>query len=136
MSYAMSSALQASVYNALISSDEVSGLVSGAIYDALPAGVLPSMYVTLGPEKVVDFSDQTDHGARHEFTISVVSQNAGFASAKEVAGAVCDALVDADLSLARGRLISLNFRNAKAVRIDGGSARQIVLTFRAFVQDN
>ncbi|OUD10697.1 hypothetical protein BVC71_04215 [Marivivens niveibacter] len=136
MSYAMSSALQASVYNALISDVGVNDLVAGAIYDALPTGVLPSLYLTLGPEKVVDLSDQTGHGARHEFTISIVSQSAGFASAKNVAGAVCDALVDADLPLSRGRLIALNFRSAKAARIDSGSARQIILTFRAFVEDN
>ena len=135
MSYAMSSALQASVYNALMSDAGLDGLVTGAIYDALPTGALPSLYVTLGPEKVVDFSDQTGHGARHEFTVSIVSESAGFAAAKQVAGAVCDALVDADLSLSRGRLIALNFRSAKAARIDSGSARQIVLTFRAFVQD-
>jgi hypothetical protein len=136
MSYAISAALQTAIYQALSADADVTALVGTDIYDALPAGTVPSLYIALGPEKASDASDQTGHGARHDFTVSVVTDSAGFASAKAVAAAVSDALVDAPLMLSRGRLVSLRFRRAKAVRVSPGDERRIDLTFRARVDDD
>lgn len=133
MSYGGSTALQAAVYGQLISDADLSALVGGAIYDAPPAGSLPPLYVTLGPEDVRDRSDGTSGGAWHRFTVSVVSDAAGFATAKEAAAAVGDALTDADLTLDRGHLAALNFYRARARRDD--QLRRIDLTFRARIQD-
>ncbi|MEM9785020.1 MAG: DUF3168 domain-containing protein, partial [Pseudomonadota bacterium] len=55
---------------------------------------------------------------------------------KDAAAAVSDALVDADLTLARGTLVSLNFYKAKAARVGTGDMRQINLIFRARVADD
>lgn len=136
MSYAVSTALQTAVFQALSADADVTALVGTDIYDALPAGTVPSLYIALGPERASDASDQTGHGARHDFTVSVVTDSAGFASAKAVAAAVSDALVDAPLTLTRGRLVSLRFRRAKAVRVSPGDERRIDLTFRARVDDD
>lgn len=136
MSYGVASALQTAVFQALSADIELDALVTGAIYDALPAGSLPALYVILGSEDVKDASDQTGGGALHEFTVSVVTESAGFASAKAAAAAVSDALVDADLTLARGTLVSLNFYKAKAARVGTGDMRQINLIFRARVADD
>ncbi|NBD28508.1 MAG: DUF3168 domain-containing protein [Alphaproteobacteria bacterium] len=136
MSYAVSTALQTAVFQALSDDADVTALVGTDIYDALPAGTVPSLYIALGPERASDASDQTGHGARHDFTVSVVTDSAGFASAKAVAAAVSDALVDAPLTLTRGRLVSLRFRRAKAVRVSPGDERRIDLTFRARVDDD
>ena len=136
MSYGVSAALQAAVYQALLADGVLTGLVGTDIYDALPSGTLPSLYVTLGPEKVTDLSDKTGSGASHRFIISIVTDSAGFATAKDAAGAVSDALVDADLTLARGVLVALNFLRAKAVRVGTADERRIDLTFRAIVQDD
>lgn len=136
MSYAVSTALQTAVFQALSADADVTALVGTDIYDALPAGTVPSLYIALGPERASDASDQTGHGARHDFTVSVVTDSAGFASAKAVAAAVSDALVDAPLTLTRGRLVSLRFRRAKAVRVSPGDERRIDLTFRALVDDD
>lgn len=133
MSYGGSVALQAAVYGQLIGDAELSALVNGAIFDAPPAGALPSLYVTLGPEDVRDRSDATSGGAWHRFSVAVISDAAGFAAAKAVAAAVGDALSDAELSLDRGHLVALNFYRAKA-RLDG-ARRRIDLTFRARIQD-
>jgi len=133
MSYGGSAALQSAVYGRLIGDTNLSALVGGAIYDAPPAGALPPLYVTLGPEDVRDRSDATSGGAWHRFTVSVVSDAAGFAVAKEAAAAVGDALTDADLTLDRGHLAALNFYRARARRDD--QLRRIDLTFRARVQD-
>lgn len=134
MSYGVSNALQAAVYQALAADAALAALVGTAIYDAVPAGALPSLYVTLGPEEARDRSDKTGHGALHIFTVSVISDGAGFAQAKQAAGAVSDALVDADLSLARGTLVRLSFDRARA-RLLRGDTRRIDLRFHAFVDD-
>ncbi len=112
------------------------GLVSGAIYDSAPPGIVSGTYVSLGPEDVRARSDMTTYGALHEFTISVVTDAAGFQQAKEVAVAISDALVDASLVLARGVLVSLNFHRARARRVEDDDMRRIDLVFRAQVQDN
>lgn len=135
MSYAISSALQAAVFGALSADPEVTTLVGTAIYDAVPSGTLPSIYVSLGPEQVEAVNESTGQGAVHKMTVSVVTEVPGFAAAKEVAGAVCDVLHDAPLSLARGQLVSLRFERAAAAKIDNATGRKIDLTFRARVED-
>ncbi|KRS12043.1 gene transfer agent protein [Roseovarius atlanticus] len=135
MSYGASAALQEAVYDALLADPALDALVQGAIYDALPAGILPSLYVTLGPEEVRDATDCSGDGAWHRFTVSVVTDAAGFHAAKQVAAAVSDALVDADLTLTRGALAGLHFFRARAKREGTGDLRRIDLTFRARTQD-
>jgi len=135
MSYAVSGALQSAVFQRLANDPTLVGLVGTNVFDALPAGAVPPLYVALGPEKAADASDQTGGGALHEFTVSVVTESAGFAVAKETAGAVSDALVDAALTLARGTLVSLRFHKATAARVGTADTRRIDLIFRARVCD-
>lgn len=136
MSYAVSSALQSAVYQRLVADTDLALLVGSAIYDTVPAGTVPATYVSLGPEDVRDRSDQTGAGALHFVTISVVTDEAGFQTAKDVAAVVSDALVDAELILARGRLIYLRFDRATARRVGVGETRRIDIRFRARVEDN
>ena len=137
MSYGISAALQAAVYQQLTADGDVNTLSGGAIYDAVPAGAVPQTYVTLGPEEVREASDRSGAGAVHRFTVSVVSEAAGFGAAKTLAGAVCDALEGASMILDRGRLVGLWFERASARRTGtGGAIRQIDLRFRARVEDD
>ncbi|MEJ8560865.1 DUF3168 domain-containing protein [Yoonia sp. GPGPB17] len=136
MSYGVAAALQSAVYRRLSEDGALAALVGTDIYDALPTGALPPLYVVLGAEDVRDASDKTGAGAWHQFTVTVVTQSAGFATAKAAASAVSDALVNASLALDRGMLTSLNFHKAKAARIGTGAVRQINLTFRARVADD
>lgn len=136
MSYAVSGALQSAVFAALSADSALAALVGTAVYDAVPAGSVPDIYVRLGSESVREASDATGAGAVHFLSVSVITTSPGFASAKAAAAAVSDALHDADLVLARGSLISLRFERATARRIDAGSARQIDLRFRARVSDD
>ena len=133
MSYALSASLQAAIYGRLTADAGLSAMVGSNIFDALPPGPLPPTYVTLGPEEAKDASDGTGHGAIHELEIAVVTEVAGFQAAKDAAAIICDALIDTDLSLARGQLISLMFLKARAAR--SGTTRRIDLTFRARVED-
>ncbi len=136
MSYAVSAALQAAIYQRLVGDPAVTALVGDAVYDTLPSGPRPELYVALGPEQVRDQSDKTGDGALHDLTISVVSDLSGFSRAKDVAGAVSDALHDADLTLSRGTLVFLNFYRARATRARSGETRRIDMTFRARVSDD
>jgi hypothetical protein len=135
MSYAMSAALQSAIFSALASDSMLTDLVGDGIYDAVPTGVLPETYVSLGREKVRDASDQSGNGALHNLEISVFTSLPGFSGAKKVAAAVSDILHGADLTLARGRLVFLRFERAEARRINSNSTREILLRFRARVDD-
>ncbi len=133
MSYAFSAALQAGLYQHLLADAAVTALVGDAVYDALPSGPQPALYVMLGPETVLDRSDVTGRGSEHRLTISVISEADGFAAAKAVAGAVSDAM-DGPIALDQGTLVYVNFDRAVARRSGpAGTLRQIDLRFRARV---
>lgn len=134
MSYATGAALQAAIYQRLRTSSALDALVGDAVYDAVPPGTVTGTYVSIGPEDVRDASDATGDGAEHDFVVSVLTDMAGFQSAKEVATAVSDELVGATLVLARGRLVGLWFLRARARRVETGEIRRIDLTFRARVE--
>ncbi|MAM61058.1 DUF3168 domain-containing protein [Maritimibacter sp. UBA3975] len=136
MSYGTALALQEAIYQRLTADSTLAGLVGGAIYDAVPPGLTNVTYVALGPEDVRDAADMSGQGALHEVTVSIVSDSAGFATAKEVAGAVSDALLDAPLTLTRGVLVALNFYRARARRVQDADMRRIDLRFRARVEDS
>ena len=135
MSYGISAALQAGVYQSLAADGELASLVGAAIHDQMPSGPVSGTYVSLGPEDVRDLSDQTHRGAEHRFSVSVVSDEAGFQTAKAVAGRIADVLVDAEPVLTRGRVVSLSFLSARARRVRAGQTRRIDLSFRAIVED-
>lgn len=136
MSYAIAAALQVAVFQKLAADTAVTQALGDAIYDAVPAGDVPNTYLTLGPEDVRDRSNKTGQGAEHRFVLSVVTTLAGFRAAKAAAGAVTDAIVNADLALERGQLISLRFLRARALRTRSADGRRIDLTFRAIVEDD
>ena len=135
MSYGVAAALQKAVFEALTADADVSAALGGAIYDAMPAGVLPETYAVLGPEEVRSRGDSTGRAARHDLTVSVVSSASGFAAAKVAAGAISDALLGADLTLERGVLSDLILFKTRATRLQGGAQRRIDLRFRARVDD-
>ncbi|SNR60885.1 DUF3168 domain-containing protein [Puniceibacterium sediminis] len=134
MSYANSAALQAAVYQHLLADVAVYAQVGSNIFDSFPSGELPALYVTLGSEKVRDASDVSGSGAWHDLIVAVVTDQSGFHAAKEVGVAISDALHDADLTLSRGRLVSMRFSRAQARRQSGG-LRRVEMTFRARVED-
>jgi hypothetical protein len=130
MSYGAAAALQAAVYQHLVAAPVLSGV---AIYDAVPPGPAGT-FVLVGPEDVRDASDKSGQGAEHRLAVSVISDGTGFLTAKAIAAALSDRLTGADLTLSRGRLVSLLFLRASARRIDEGEVRRIDLTFLARVE--
>ncbi|MFK7870269.1 MAG: DUF3168 domain-containing protein [Roseobacter sp.] len=136
MTYALSAALQASVYQKLSNDGSVTGLVGDEIYDALPGGSLPETFISLGSEQVRDASDKTANGAIHRIDVTVRTQKPGFVEAKRIAVAVSDALHNADLNMDRGRLVYLRFLRAQARRLDQSAGREIQMQFSARVDDD
>lgn len=128
MSYSASAALQSAIYAQLTGSFDLGGI---AVVDAMPPGTPEGSFILLGPEVVVDQSDKSGAGAEHRLEIAVISTLSGFLTAKTIAATVSDVLVGAELTLSVGRLVSLQFIRATAVRLDDGSARRIDLFFRA-----
>jgi len=114
MSYQAAAALQAAVFARLFGFPALAGV---SVVDAMPPGTAPGSFVLIGPEQVVDQSDKTGGGAEHRFEVAVISDASGFVSAKTLAGAVSEALVDADLTLTTGRLVSIGFLRATARRL-------------------
>ncbi|WP_108263670.1 DUF3168 domain-containing protein [Mangrovicoccus ximenensis] len=136
MSYGVSKALQGAVYAALSGDGTLAGLVGSNVFDAPPAGMVPELYVSLGAEDAEARPDSSGSVTTHRLAISVIGTVAGFAQLKAAAGAVSDRLDGAALALERGRLLSLDFRKAKARRIEGNKGRRIDLWFRAIVEDS
>jgi hypothetical protein len=132
MSYGQAAALQAAVYQHLSALPELAGI---PVVDAIPKGQGGSSFVLIGSEEVRDQSDASGSGAEHRFTVSVISEAAGFNAAKDMAVAISDALNTAALELSRGRLVGLWFQRATARRRDDGRVRRIDMTFRARVED-
>lgn len=131
MSYQAAAALQSAIYVRLTGFAALSGV---SIVDAMPAGTAPGTFVLIGPEQVLDQSDKSGGGAEHRFEIAVISDASGFLTAKQVAGAVSQALVDVALTLSTGHLVALQFLRATARRLEAGDTRRIDMTFRARIE--
>lgn len=134
MSYGASAALQMAVFDRLTQDSALAAIVGSNIFDALPEGSLPTLYVVIGPEEARVFADGSGAGATHEFAITIIGNTAGFLAAKQAAVAVSDALLaGSDLSLARGALINIGFLRARARKTD--AAREVEMWFRALIDD-
>ena len=133
MSYGASFALQEAVYTALTGSAALSALVGDRIYDAAPHGAAPDasagVFVTLGEERVSDWSAQGLSGAIHDFEIVVHGPHEGFGTAKQAAEAISAAVLDGLPALSAGRVATADFRGARARRERTGG-RAIELRFR------
>ena len=101
MSYFSAAPLQEAVFGALQGDAGLAALIGGRVYDAPPEALEASAtpYVLIGDEQVRDRSSSTHSAARHDLVVSIYSDAAGFADAKDVASAVCAALDGADLAL-------------------------------------
>lgn len=133
MSELLSDVLQTAVYDRLSTDTDLAAIVGAHIYDAMPAGPVPDLYVLIGEESVKDASDITGQGAVHDFTVSVMSTADSFLTLKEAAAAIWVALDSSSLAPTRGRMVGLWFSASNAKRSSTGQ-RKIDLKFRARVE--
>ena len=137
MSVLRSALLQEALYGALSGDATLSGLVGGRIYDEpvhLDApDADPGPYVTLGDERVRDWSAIGLTGGRHETDVSVHAPTGGHAAVKAIAAEVERIISDADLSMVSGRVVTRILKNARARRVAEGG-RRIDLRFEFRVE--
>lgn len=140
MTYALAWPLQKALYATLIADPTLISLVGeGHFYDEPPHGesdeTPDNAYVVIGDEAVTPWDTKTERGAIHTFDVIIYTQQRGYSLAKQIAGRISDLLETEPLTLARGRIINLNFENSVTAREDQGLSRQITLTFRAVLED-
>ena len=133
MSVLLSGALQSAMYGRLTGDPVLAGIVGAHVYDAVPAGPVPDLYVLLGEEAVKDASDKSGSGAVHDLLISVMSTADSFLTLKQAATAIWSALESRDLVLTQGRIVGFWFASSNAKRSASGQ-RKIDLRFRARVE--
>jgi hypothetical protein len=136
MTYAFSWSLQQALFAALRADPALAALIGDRVYDAVPHRATQSdaPYVLIGDEQVAAWSTASDTGAVHEIAISAVSMAPGFAVAKEVAAAICNAL-DGPITLARGRIVSTQFLGGRTRRGRRGELRRVDMRFRIAIED-
>ncbi|AEM40495.1 DUF3168 domain-containing protein [Ketogulonicigenium vulgare] len=104
------------------------------IYDALPSGPVPALYVALGPEEVEDLSTHEGALTIHEVKISVIATGGGFGSAKTITTAITEALA-APLTLPSFTASPAQFLRASAKGTSAsGAERRIDLFFRIRIE--
>lgn len=134
MSLQATLAVQSALY-ALLSGDAALGaLLPGGVFDAPPPATPQGSYAVLGEEDVIDRSDASGAGAEHRVLVQVVSDAAGFATAKAAAARIAALLPDQRPALGAGRVVAIWFHQAQARRIGGGAQRRIDLRFRIRVE--
>jgi hypothetical protein len=134
MPTAAAAALRAAVYDALAADAALNALLGGPkIYDAPPrAAVFP--YVTLGETRVTDFSTGTEAGEEHQLTLHAWSRQGGHREAHLIAGALLQALDDADLALTDHTLVNFRFAVADVRREADGRTYHALVRFRAVTE--
>jgi uncharacterized protein DUF3168 len=139
MTYALSWPLQEAVFLLLSADAAVATHVAGRIYDAPPSleaeAVPDGIYLTIGDERVVDWSTASDQGAAHLLTIAVHAPRRGFAEAKQAAGAISDAMLSGAMTMSRGQVVLVRFVDARTRRAEGDALRRIEMRFRVTAED-
>ena len=136
MTYALAWPLQQAVHARLAADPGVAAMLGDRIHDAAPeTRRLSQIYAVIGDEAVEDWSTATDRGAEHVIRLAVHAPRAGFATAKQAAAAISDALIGTPLTLARGHVVCIGFVDAETARSEDDALRSIVLRFRVLIED-
>ncbi|GAB4269100.1 MAG: DUF3168 domain-containing protein [Pararhodobacter sp.] len=134
MSYQSAAALQSALFALLSGDATLASLVPGGVFDAPPPGTPQGTYVLIGEGEALDRSDVSGPGCEHRITVSVVSDAAGFLTAKQAAARISEILPGATPTLGTGRVVAIWFHTARARRIEGAAVRRIDLVFRVRIE--
>jgi hypothetical protein len=127
-------ALRAAIHDALIADAPLNAALGGPkVYDEPPrSAAFP--YVTLGEARVSDWSTGSEGGQEHQLTLHAWSRQGGHKEAHVVAGALLQALDDAELTLDEHRLVNLRFTLADIRREADGRTYHALVRFRAVTE--
>lgn len=134
MTVAASVALRGAIAAALSADAPLTALLGGAkIYDQPPASAA-FPYVTLGEQRVTDYSAGDAPGEEHSLALHGWSRHGGHKEAHAIAGALLQALDDAPLTLADHRLVNFRFAVADIRRENDGRTYHALVRFRAVTE--
>jgi hypothetical protein len=127
-------ALRAAIHTALSGHAPLLAVLGGPhIYDEPPAtAAFP--YVTLGEQRVSDYSAGDDAGEEHQMTLHAWSRQGGHREAHIIAGTLLQALDDAPLAPEGHHLVNLRFAVADIRREADGRTYHAVVRFRAVTE--
>lgn len=115
----------------------LNAVVNGRIYDSVPAtkpGATPTFpYVTFGEAQSLPERADCIDGTEHFFTVHAWSRAVGFPEVKRMAGAIREALHEAEIEVTGYRLIDLALQNTQFMRDPDGLTSHGVMTFRAML---
>jgi hypothetical protein len=127
-------ALRAAIHTALSAHAPLLAALGGPhIYDEPPATVA-FPYVTLGEQRVSDYSAGDDAGEEHQLTLHAWSRQGGHREAHIIAGTLLQALDDAPLAPEGHHLVNLRFAVADIRREADGRTYHAVVRFRAVTE--
>lgn len=129
-------ALRAAIFAALSADAPLLAALGGARIHDVPPAAPAFPYVTLGEAQLLDWSTATEHGEEHRLTLHAWSRHGGHGEALNLAALVQEALHDAALPLAEGRLVNLRTTGAEIRREAGGRTYRAVIRFRAVTEAN
>ena len=125
--------LQGAVVARLTEYPELIELISGRVYDRVPAAA-EFPYLSLGPDQM--FSDDADciTGFEITFQIDAWSRAVGFPEVKRIAEHVRAALTDETIELTDNAMLSLEHSQTRMMRDPDGLTNHAAVVFTAFVE--
>lgn len=129
------STLQSLIYSKLSSDSDIISATEGHVFDEPPSGRLPELALQIGEETITTIFDSTGAVTLHEFEVSVIGREAGFAQLKMLIAPVCKALDLSPQRIGSAKLRRLNFLSSEAIRENGTESRRILMRFEALIDE-
>lgn len=125
--------LQGTLVKRLKEDAALSALISGRVYDSVPADpVFP--YVSLGTGDETEDDADCIEALDISLQIDCWSRAVGFPEVRKISDAVRRSLHDADLTLATNAIVSFVHRQTRVFRDPDGLTSHAAMTFDAFVE--
>jgi hypothetical protein len=127
--------LQSAVVTRLRAYADLTPLIGSRIYDLVPAanGTITAQfpYISFGSSQEVPEDADCLEASTFYIDLNVWSRDPGFMQARQITRAVKSALTDDALALTDNALVYFEFDGRRDIRAPDGLTTQIVLTFRA-----
>jgi hypothetical protein len=125
--------LQIAIVEALKDHVGLSALISGRVYDRVPAGAIMP-YISFGPEQEVPDVAECVKGGEVFIQLDVWSRTPGFGEVKKVADLVREILDEFEVELDSNALLFMEFDGRRVLRDPDGLTSHAALTFRALIE--
>ncbi|MFV0244906.1 MAG: DUF3168 domain-containing protein [Qingshengfaniella sp.] len=136
MSYRDAGDLQAAIHARLTGDTALMALVAGAVFDAVPEGRAPDVYLALGAEEVTETRDHDGAIMRHRIDLSAIGKAESFAQVKAVAAAAEAALRAAPLTAPGLNIMDMWLERVRATRGKHPARRRIDMRITVLLDQN